>query len=112
MSFNKNKFEIFLTESDKTDSKSEIGIEGEAAYSSLQYLCSNDIKNNDGTITYTQMLNSKGGIEADLSVTCISKNKFRIITGSGVREHDKKHILRYLDQDVKFTDITDSYSCF
>ncbi len=87
-------------------------IEGEAAYSSLQYLCSNDIKNNDGAITYTQMLNSKGGIEADLSVTCISKNKFRIITGSGVREHDKKHILRYLDQDVKFTDITDSYSCF
>ena len=51
------------------------------------------------------MLNSKGGIEADLSVTCISKNKFRIITGSGVREHDKKHILRYLDQDVKFTEL-------
>ena len=45
------------------------------------------------SVTYTQMLNSKGGIEADLTVTCIDKNKFRIVTGSSVRTHDKKHIL-------------------
>ena len=34
------------------------------------------------------MLNTKGGIEADLSVTCISENKFRGVTGAAVREHD------------------------
>ncbi len=87
-------------------------IEGSGAYSSLQFLCSNNIKNEPGSTTYTQMLNTKGGIEADLSVTCISENKFRIISGSAVREHDKKHILRYLDTNIKFTDITDDYSCF
>ena len=58
------------------------------------------------------MLNNNAGIEADLSVTCISKNKYRIVTGSGVREHDKKHILKHLKKDLKFKDITDEYACF
>ena len=57
------------------------------------------------------MLNSKGGIESDLTVTCIDENKFRVVTGSGVRTHDKKHILKYLDPSVKFNDITDDFAC-
>ena len=87
-------------------------IQGEHAYSSLQYLCSNNIKKDPGSVTYTQMLNSIGGIETDLSVTCISENNFRVVTGSAVREHDKKHILRYLDNTVQFKDITDDFACF
>ena len=87
-------------------------IEGANVYSSLQYLCSNNIKNTPGSITYSQMLNSNGGIEADLSITCISENKYRVVTGSAVREHDKKHILKYLDNNIKFKDITDDYACF
>ncbi len=87
-------------------------IEGENAFTSLQYLCSNNIKNDPGSITYTQMLNKNGGIETDLSVTCITKTRFRIITGSSVRAHDKKHILQYLDNSIKFKDVTDDYACF
>ena len=87
-------------------------IEGGAAFSSLQYLCANNIKNIPGSTTYTQMLNEQGGIEADLTITCMSKNYFRIVSGSTVREHDKKHILKYLDQNLKFTDITDDFACF
>ena len=85
---------------------------GTEAHSSLQYLCSNNIKNKIGAITYTQMLNSIGGIESDLTVTCVEENKYRIVSGSGVRTHDKKHILKYLDSSVKFTDITDDFACF
>jgi len=87
-------------------------LSGENTHSSLQYICSNDIKNEIGTITYTQMLNSKGGIEADLTVTCLDRDQFRIVTGSGVREHDKRHILKYLDKSVNFNDITDEFVCF
>ena len=87
-------------------------LDGSKAHSSLQYLCSNNIKNKIGTITYTQMLNSKGGIESDLTVTCIDYNKFRVVTGSGVRTHDKKHILKHIDSSVKFRDITDDFACF
>tara|TARA_Y100000590_G_scaffold314209_1_gene355219 strand:- start:744 stop:2081 length:1338 start_codon:yes stop_codon:yes gene_type:complete len=86
-------------------------LQGDKTHSSLQYICANDIKNEPGSITYTQMLNSRGGIEADLTVTCISKNKFRIVTGSSVRTHDKKHILKYLDDSVNFKDVTDDYAC-
>ena len=85
---------------------------GSEAHSSLQYLCSNNIKNKIGSITYTQMLNSKGGIESDLTVSCIEENKFRVVTGSGVRTHDKKHILKHIDPSVKFQDITDDFACF
>jgi len=86
-------------------------LNGEKTHSSLQYICANNIKNEIGSITYTQMLNSKGGIEADLTVTCVDKNKFRIVTGSGVRVHDKKHILKHLDKSIEFNDITDNIAC-
>jgi len=86
-------------------------LNGEKTHSSLQYICANNIKNEIGSITYTQMLNSKGGIEADLTVTCVDKNKFRIVTGSGVRVHDKKHILKHLDKSIEFKDITDNIAC-
>ncbi len=86
-------------------------LSGEKTHSSLQYICANNIKNEIGAITYTQMLNSKGGIEADLTVTCVDKNKFRIVTGSGVRMHDKKHILKHLDKSVELKDITDNLAC-
>ena len=87
-------------------------LEGDGILSSLQLLCSNKIKDNPGSTTYTQMLNKSGGIEADLTITCITNKKFRIITGSSVREHDKKHILKYLDKNIDFKDITEDYSCF
>ena len=87
-------------------------LNGSKTHSSLQYICSNNIKKETGAITYTQMLNSKGGIESDLTVTCIEENKFRIVTGSGVRTHDKKHILKYLDPSVNLKDITDDFACF
>ncbi len=85
---------------------------GENAHNSLQILCANNIKNKPGSITYTQMLNSKGGIVSDLTITCVEKNKFRIVTGSSSRTHDKKHILKYLDSSVNLKDITDDYACF
>ena len=55
-------------------------IKGDSALNDLQRLCCNDIKKDPGKTTYTQMLNSNGGIVADLTVTCIDKKFFRIVT--------------------------------
>ena len=90
---------------------SKFELEGEKAYLSLQYLCANNISDVPGKTTYTQMLNQYGGIEADLTVTCINKNVYRIISGSAVRTHDKHHILSHLDKSISFSDITDDYAC-
>ena len=91
---------------------SKFELKGKKTYDFLQFLCANNIKNTPGSTTYTQLLNHQGGIEADLTVTCITKNHYRIITGSTVRIHNKRHILKYLDQSISFLDITDDYACF
>jgi 4-methylaminobutanoate oxidase (formaldehyde-forming) len=57
------------------------------------------------------MLNEGGGIETDLTVVCIDKNHFRIISSAAVRTHDKAHILKHLSSDVEFKDITDDLVC-
>ena len=86
-------------------------IKGNSAFKDLQRLCCNDIKNDPGKTTYTQMLNSNGGIVADLTVTCINEKFFRVITGSSVKEHDKKHIIENLSKDTTLTDITEDLAC-
>ena len=41
-----------------------------------------------GRLTYTQLLNSRGGIEADLTVARLAEDRFYIVTGTGFRTHD------------------------
>ncbi|MDB2580671.1 FAD-dependent oxidoreductase, partial [Candidatus Pelagibacter bacterium] len=90
---------------------SKYEIRGEKAYEELQRLCTANIKNEIGKCTYTHMLNEGGGIETDLTVVCIDKNHFRIISSAAVRTHDKAHILKHLSLDVEFKDITDDLVC-
>ena len=56
------------------------------------------------------MLNKDGGIETDLTVVCLDKNYFRIITSAANREHDKFHILKHLSKEIEFKDVTDESS--
>ncbi|WP_435151917.1 FAD-dependent oxidoreductase [Candidatus Pelagibacter bacterium nBUS_44] len=90
---------------------SKYEIKGEKAYEELQRLCTANIKNEIGKCTYTHMLNEGAGIETDLTVVCIDKNHFRIISSAAVRTHDKAHILKYLSPDVEFKDVTDDIIC-
>ena len=57
------------------------------------------------------MLNEAGGIETDLTVICIDKNYFRIISSAATRTHDKAHIVKYLSPNLEFKDITDDLIC-
>jgi len=90
---------------------SKYEIKGEKAYEELQRLCTANIKNEIGKCTYTHMLNEGAGIETDLTVVCIDKNHFRIISSAAVRTHDKAHILKHLSSDIEFKDITDDLVC-
>jgi glycine cleavage system aminomethyltransferase T/glycine/D-amino acid oxidase-like deaminating enzyme len=91
---------------------SKYDLKGEKTHSELQKICTANIKNEIGRTTYTQMLNKDGGIETDLTVVCLEKNFFRIITSAANREHDKFHILKYLSKEVEFKDVTDEIACF
>jgi 4-methylaminobutanoate oxidase (formaldehyde-forming) len=58
------------------------------------------------------MLNPDGGIETDLTVVCIDKNHFRIISSAATRERDKFHINKHLSKNVELKDITDDLCVF
>jgi len=90
---------------------SKYEIKGEKAYEELQRLCTANIKNEIGKCTYTHMLNKDAGIETDLTVVCIDKNHFRIISSAEVRTHDRTHILKHLSKEVEFQDVTDDLIC-
>jgi 4-methylaminobutanoate oxidase (formaldehyde-forming) len=90
---------------------SKYEIKGEKAYEELQRLCTANIKNEIGKCTYTHMLNEGAGIETDLTVVCLKKDHFRIISSAAVRTHDKAHILKYLSSDIEFKDVTDELLC-
>ncbi len=90
---------------------SKYDLKGEKVHSELQKICTANIKNEIGKTTYTQMLNKDGGIETDLTVVCINKDYFRIVTSAANREHDKFHILKYLSKEIEFKDVTDEIAC-
>ena len=91
---------------------SKFEIKSNRAFENLQRICSANIKNEVGKCTYTQMLNEDGGIETDLTVVCIDKNHFRIISSAATRERDKFHIKKHLSDGIELHDVTDDYCVF
>ncbi len=90
---------------------SKFDLKGEKVHSDLQKICTANIKNEIGKSTYTHMLNEDGGIETDLTVSCIDKNHFRIVSSATTRERDKYHIFKYLSDEVEFVDVTENICC-
>jgi len=90
---------------------SKYEVKGEKAHKELQRICTANIKDEIGRSTYTQMLNKAGGIETDLTVICIEKNHFRIISSAATRTHDKAHIEKHLSAELEFKDKTDELIC-
>ncbi len=91
---------------------SKFEIKSDRAHEELQKICTANIKNEIGKCTYTQMLNRDGGIETDLTVVCIDKNYFRIISSAATRERDKFHIKKHLSPNIELKDVTDDYCVF
>ncbi len=90
---------------------SKFELKGDDVYEELQKICTANVKNEIGRCTYTQMLNSDGGIETDLTVVCISENHYRVIGAAATRERDKFHIKKHINQNIELTDVTDDYVC-
>ena len=55
-----------------------------------------DVDRTPGAIAYTQMLNSRGGIESDFTVTRLGERTFRIVTGTAFGNHDMAWIRKHL----------------
>ena len=91
----------------------KIEVSGEGAAGLLERLCDNRVARDVGAITYTQMLNAKGGIECDFTVTRLAEERFRIVTGTAFGRHDLAWIRQHAPDDgsVIVDDVTSKYAC-
>lgn len=84
---------------------------GKDAAEALTRICANDVSRPAGSLTYTQLLNTRGGIEADLTVARLSDAQYYIVTGTGFRTHDFAWISDHIGKglDVTLTDVTENF---
>ncbi|MEM7201107.1 MAG: FAD-dependent oxidoreductase [Planctomycetota bacterium] len=81
---------------------------GKDVEAALSWICSAEIRKPPGACIYTQMLNARGGIECDLTVTRLAPDAFYLITGTGYSVHDADWIVRNIPDgmDVRLVDVT------
>jgi len=84
-------------------------VTGAGAAAALEHLCANRVARGVGRLTYTQMLNSRGGIECDLTVARLAEDLFYIVTGTGFRTHDYGWIADHLTGDARIADVTEAW---
>lgn len=91
----------------------KIEIKGPEALSFLQKITDNQMDKPIGTITYTQMLNEKGGIECDLTVSRLGEDHFYLVTGTAFVKHDLSWINKHIPEKsyLCVTDMTSSRAC-
>jgi 4-methylaminobutanoate oxidase (formaldehyde-forming) len=76
-------------------------LEGSDAARVLNRVCANDIDVAPGRMVYTQWLNERGGIEADLTVTRLDERAFLIVSGAETETKDFNWLRRHLDPDAR-----------
>ena len=93
---------------------SKFEVVGPGTVGFLQHLCANDVDVPVGRIVYTQLLNRRGGIECDLTVTRVTADRFLIVTGTAVGQHDLGWLRGHLPDDgsVIINDVTSGRVCF
>ena len=85
----------------------KIRVEGRDALAFLQRLCANEMDVAAGRIVYTQMLNDRGGIECDLTVTRLSETAFLLVVPAATLHRDLAWLRRHLDDAFAvITDVT------
>ncbi len=74
--------------------------EGRDAMAVLNRICANNIDVVPGRVVYTQWLNERGGIEADLTVTRLAENAFMIVSAAETEVRDFYWLKRHIPDDA------------
>jgi glycine cleavage system aminomethyltransferase T/glycine/D-amino acid oxidase-like deaminating enzyme len=92
----------------------KLEVVGPGACRFLQTVAGNDIDRPIGSIVYTQLLDRRGGIQADLTVTRLGEDRFMLVTGTAYGNHDAGWLRAALPDDgsVEVRDVTSSRVCF
>ncbi|MGA0893688.1 MAG: GcvT family protein [Ilumatobacteraceae bacterium] len=87
-------------------------VKGPDAGAALDWLCANDVRKPVGSLTYTQMLDDRGGIQCDLTVARIADDEFYVVTGTGFATHDLDWIERGIPSgsNAQVVDVTSAWA--
>lgn len=88
-------------------------VKGPGALDALDWICANDVRKPVGSLTYTQMLDDRGGIQCDLTVARVAHDEFYLVTGTGFATHDLDWIRSSLaasGADAQLFDVTSAWS--
>ncbi|AWB47900.1 FAD-dependent oxidoreductase [Gemmobacter aquarius] len=87
-------------------------LKGPDAAKTLNHIAAGNVDRAPGTLTYTQLLNPRGGIEADVTIARLSQDEFYIVTGTGFATHDFDWIARNIPESAncQLVDVTSASS--
>jgi 4-methylaminobutanoate oxidase (formaldehyde-forming) len=74
-------------------------------------MCAADVDRPVGTVVYTQLLNARAGIEADLTVSRLGEAHFRVVTSTASGVRDLAWLRRHAPEGVTVEDVTGAYGC-
>ncbi|MFI5036291.1 MAG: FAD-dependent oxidoreductase [Acidimicrobiales bacterium] len=91
----------------------KLDVVGAGAAEFLEGLCANVVARQVGGVTYTQLLNARGGVECDLTVTRLGEEHFRLVTGTAFGNHDAAWVRAHLPEGgaVRVADVTSQFAC-
>ncbi|SIS66748.1 GcvT family protein [Neptunomonas antarctica] len=86
-------------------------VSGPDAEKALQWICAGDVVVEQGSLVYTQWLNPRGGIEADVTLSKLDTDRYMVTTGISSLNRDWWHLKKNLQGDVQLRDISADYAC-
>jgi 4-methylaminobutanoate oxidase (formaldehyde-forming) len=88
-------------------------VEGRDAEAVLQRISANDVSVEPGRTVYTQWLNERGGIEADVTVTRLGETSFLVITSAASATRDFSWLERHIPEEANCSvlDVTSGEAC-
>jgi len=90
---------------------SKFFVHGRDAGRVLNSLSANDVDSEAGRITYTQWLNERGTIEADVTVTKFSEDHFMVVASDNAHRHALTRLRRHCEGAHAFAnDVTAAYA--
>jgi glycine cleavage system aminomethyltransferase T/glycine/D-amino acid oxidase-like deaminating enzyme len=78
----------------------KFAVDGRDACAFLNHLCAGQIDVTVGRVVYTQMLNPRGGIEADVTVTRLSDTSFLVVSIASSQVRDLAWITRHIPESA------------
>ncbi len=85
----------------------KLEVSGPGALALLERVCDARIDRPVGRVVYTQFLDGEGGIVADLTVTRLAEDRFRLVTGAGAVDSDRGWLELHAGGGVEIRDVSD-----